>query len=163
MSDEFPGGEQTELFSFFEKFFRMEEDTMKNPKILVVDDDPDIVETMKIILEANSYQVFTAGSGTECLNKIKKVNPDLIILDVMMDTITEGFQVSYQLRNPDPNSEYAKYAKIPILMLTGIGEKTKMKFSPQTDGDYLPVDDFVEKPIQSQILLEKVRKLLKNN
>ncbi|RLI03490.1 response regulator [Candidatus Bathyarchaeota archaeon] len=136
---------------------------MENPKILVVDDDPDIVETMRIVLEANSYQVFTAGSGAECLNKIKEVDPDLIILDVMMDTLTDGFQVSYQLRNPDPNSEYAKYAKIPILMVTGIGEKTKMKFSPQTDGDYLPVDDFVEKPIQSQVLLEKVRKLLKNN
>jgi len=135
---------------------------MKNPKILVVDDDPDIVETTKIALEANSYQVFTAASGAECLNIIKKVDPDLIILDVMMDTITEGFQVSYQLRNPNPKSEYAKYAKTPILMLTGIGEKTKMKFSSETDGEYLPVDDYVEKPIQSPVLLEKVRKLLKN-
>ena len=134
---------------------------MENPKILVVDDDPDIVETLKIVLEANSYQVFSAGSGAECLDKIKEVDPDLMVLDVMMDTITDGFQVTYQIRNPDPKSEYVKYARIPILMVTGIGEKMKMEFFPKTDGDYLPVDDFVEKPIQSQVLLEKVKKLLK--
>ena len=91
----------------------------------------------------------------------RAVNPDLVILDVMMDTITEGFQVSYQLRNPDPKSEYAKYSKIPILMLTAIVEKKQMKFSTQKDGDFLPVDDFVEKPIRPQVLLEKVKKLLK--
>ena len=134
---------------------------MEGAKILVIDDDPDIVEVLKITLEANSYQVSAANSGSEGLAKVKEMKPDLIILDVMMDTITAGFQVSYQLRSPDPRSEYAEYAKIPILMLTGIGEKMKMKFSPQTDAEYLPVDAFIEKPVQTPILLEKVRKLLK--
>jgi len=133
---------------------------MEGAKILVIDDDPDIVEVLKITLEANSYQVITANNGNEGLAKVKEMKPDLIILDVMMDTITAGFQVSYQLRNPDPRSEYAEYAKIPILMLTGIGEKMKMKFSPQTDAEYLPVDAFIEKPVQTPMLLEKVRKLL---
>lgn len=136
---------------------------MASPKILIVDDDPDIVETLKIILEANAYQVSSAESGSECLNIIKEVDPDLIILDVIMDTLTEGFQVSYQLHNPDPKSEYAKYAKRPILMLTSIGREMKMKFFPKKDGGYLPVEDFVEKPIQSQVLLEKVKKLLKED
>jgi len=133
---------------------------MEETKILVVDDDPDIVEALKMTLEANHYKVYTAANGTEGLKQVKAVNPDLIILDVMMDSITEGFQVTYQLRNPDAKSEYAKYAKIPILMLTAIVEKTRMKFSTKTDGDYLPVDDFVEKPIRPQVLLEKVKKLL---
>ncbi|MGB9699466.1 MAG: response regulator transcription factor [Thermodesulfobacteriota bacterium] len=133
---------------------------MEEAKILIVDDDPDIVEALKMTLEANNYKVFTAANGTEGLKQVKAVNPDLIILDVMMDTITEGFQVSYQLRNPDPNSEYAPYSKIPILILTAIVEKKRMKFSPQADGDFLPVDDFVEKPIRPQALLEKVKKLL---
>lgn len=133
---------------------------MEEAKILIVDDDPDIVEALKMTLEANHYKVHTAANGTEGLKQVKAVNPDLIILDVMMDTITEGFQVSYQLRNPDPNSEYAKYSKIPILMLTAIVEKKRMKFSTQADGDFLPVDDFVEKPIRPQVLLEKVKKLL---
>jgi len=134
---------------------------MEEAKILIVDDDPDIVEALKMTLEANQYKVYTAANGTEGLRQVKAVNPDLIILDVMMDTITEGFQVSYQLRNPDPKSEYGKYSQIPILMLTAIVERKRMKFSTQADGDFLPVDDFVEKPIRPQVLLEKVKKLLK--
>ena len=134
---------------------------MEEGKILVIDDDRDIQEALKMTLEANHYAVYTAASGTEGLKQVKAVNPDLIILDVMMDTTTEGFQVSYQLRNPDPKSEYAKYSKIPILMLTAIAEKTHMKFSKQTDGDFLPVDDFVAKPIRPQALLEKVKKMIK--
>ena len=133
---------------------------MDGAKILIVDDDPDIVESLKMTLEANRYEVHTAANGPEGLQQVKSVKPDLIILDVMMDSITEGFQVSYQLRNPDPQSEYAQYSKIPIMMLTAIGEKKHMKFSTRTDGDYLPVDDFVEKPIRPQVLLEKVKKLL---
>jgi len=133
---------------------------MEDAKILIVDDDPDIAEALKMTLEANRYKVYTAANGTEGLKQVKAVKPDLIILDVMMDTITEGFQVSYQLRNPDPQSEYAPYSKIPILMLTAIVEKKRMKFSTQADGDFLPVDDFVEKPIRPQVLLEKVKKML---
>ena len=134
---------------------------MEEAKILIVDDDPDIVEALKMTLEANRYKVFTAANGTEGLKQVKAVKPDLIILDVMMDSITEGFQVSYQLRNPGPNSEYAPFSQIPILMLTAIVEKKHMKFSTQKDGDFLPVNDFVEKPIRPQVLLEKVKKLLK--
>ncbi len=133
---------------------------MEDAKILIIDDDPDIVEALKMTLEANRYKVFTAANGTEGLKQVKAINPNLIILDVMMDTVTEGFQVSYQLRNRDPKSEYAPYAKIPILMLTAIVEKKHMKFSPNADGDFLPVDDFVEKPIRPQVLLDKVKKML---
>lgn len=133
---------------------------MANPKILVVDDDPDIVETTKIVLEANGYEVATANSGPECLRKVKEVNPDLIILDVMMNSLTEGIQVTYQLRSPSADPEYAKYSKVPILMITGIAKETRMHLQPQKAGDYLPVDDFVEKPIRSAALLEKVKKLL---
>ncbi len=133
---------------------------MEQAKILIVDDDPDIVEALKMTLEANRYKVFTAANGTEGLKQIKAIKPDLIILDVMMDTVTEGFQVSYQLRNPDPKSEYAPFSKIPILMLTAIVEKKHMKFSPKADGDFLPVDDFVEKPIRPQVLLDKVKKMI---
>ena len=86
---------------------------MEEAKVLIVDDDPDIVEALKMTLEANRYKVYTAANGTEGLKQVKAVKPDLIILDVMMDTITEGFQVSYQLRNPDPKSEYAPYSQDP--------------------------------------------------
>lgn len=134
---------------------------MDKPRILIIDDDPDLVESMRITLEANNYEVESAQNGTEGLKLVKEINPDLIILDVMMDSITEGFQVSYQLRSRDPQSEYRAYSNIPILMVTGVSQKMHMKFSPQTDEDYLPVDEFVEKPIQLEALLEKVERLIK--
>ena len=134
---------------------------MDKPKILIIDDDPDLVESMQITLEANDYQVESAYNGTDGLRLVKETNPDLIILDVMMDSITEGFQVSYQLKSRDPQSEYRAYSDIPILMLTGISQKMHMKFSPAADEDYLPVEEFVEKPIQFDALLEKVARLIK--
>ncbi|NVM24542.1 MAG: response regulator [Desulfobacterales bacterium] len=133
---------------------------MEKPKVLVIEDDLDLVESIRITLEANNYEVYSAENGTEGLRLVKEIHPDLIILDVMMDTITEGFQVSYQLRSRDPKSEYREYSHIPILMLTGISQKTHMKFSPEADGDFLPVDEFMEKPIRLEALLEKVKKLI---
>jgi len=134
---------------------------MENPKILIIDDDPDLVESIRITLEANNYQVFSAGNGTDGLKMVKEVNPDLIILDVMMDSITEGFQVSQKIRSRDPQSEFRDYAQIPILMITAVSQKMNMSFSPEEDGDYLPVDEFVEKPIRLEALLEKIKKFIK--
>jgi CheY-like chemotaxis protein len=129
------------------------------PKILVIEDDADMVMAIRMPLEANGYEVFEAATGEEGLQKVKEVEPDLIILDVMMETTTAGFQVSLQLRTPDTDSEYAAYREIPILMLTAIHTTTSLRFGP--DEAYLPVDDFVDKPIDPDVLLEKVRALVK--
>ncbi len=129
-------------------------------RILIIDDDADIVEALRLTLQGN-YEVHAASSGEEGLRKVKEVRPQLIILDVMMETATEGFQVSLALRSRDPESEFAAYAGIPILMLTAIHQKTPLRFAP--DSDYLPVDDFVEKPVKPGILLAKVKKLLSNS
>jgi CheY-like chemotaxis protein len=134
---------------------------MDKPKILIIDDDRDVVELIRITLEANNYDVFSAGNGAEGLKLVKEIRPDLIILDVMMDTATEGFQVSYQLRSKDPKSDYREFSQTPIIMTTGISQKLHMKFSPEQDGDYLPVDEFLEKPVRVDSLLEKIKKLLK--
>jgi CheY-like chemotaxis protein len=131
---------------------------MANEKILVIDDDPDLVEVIRLTLEAGGFQVFSAASGAEGLQQVKEVNPDLIILDVMMDYTTEGFQVSLALRNPEPESEYAAYRDIPILMLTAIHSTTPLRFEPEED--YLPVDEFVEKPLEPADLIAKVESLL---
>jgi CheY-like chemotaxis protein len=131
---------------------------MASKKILVIDDDPDLVEVIRLTLEASGYQVFSAAGGTAGLEKVKEVEPDLIILDVMMDYTTEGFQVSLELRSPDPASEYISYSKIPILMLTALHSTTSLRFAP--DEDYLPVDDFVEKPLEPGALIRKVETLL---
>jgi DNA-binding response OmpR family regulator len=131
---------------------------MANEKILIIDDDDDLVHALRLPLEAAGYKVSRAASGTEGLKKVKEVSPDLIILDVMMDTTTEGFHVSLALRSPDARSEYKAYSKVPILMLTSIHASTSLRFGP--DKEYLPVDAFVEKPIEPAELLKKVREYL---
>ena len=128
------------------------------PKVLIIEDDPDMAEAIRMPLEANDYEVVHALTGEEGLQKVKEIEPDLIILDVMMETTTAGFQVSLQLRSPDPASEYAAYRNVPIMMLTAIHTTTSLRFGP--DEGYLPVDDFVEKPIDPDELLEKAAKMI---
>ena len=127
-------------------------------KILMIDDDPDIVVATRIPLEANGYEFYAASSSSEGLEKIKELSPDLIILDVMMETATEGFQLSLKLRDRSPDAEYAAYRDIPILMLTAVHTTTPLRFEP--DEDYLPVDAFLDKGDPDQ-LLAKVDELLK--
>lgn len=131
---------------------------MANEKILIIDDDDDLVHALRLPLEAAGYSVARAASGSEGLQLVKTVNPDLIILDVMMDTTTDGFHVSLTLRSRDPASEYKAYSKVPILMLTSIHTTTSLRFGP--DQDYLPVDAFLEKPIEPAELLKKVREFV---
>ena len=135
---------------------------MANKKILIIDDDPDIVEAMRMPLEANAYYVITANNGKEGLQRAKDEIPDLIILDVMMETDTEGFHVAYELRSEEPDSKYKDCREIPILMITAISQKKGMRFSPEEDEAFLPVDDFIEKPIQPKDLLKKVAEFVVN-
>jgi CheY-like chemotaxis protein len=130
-------------------------------KILIVDDDPDIVEAMRMPLEANHYQVVSAPSAKEGLEKVLKERPDLILLDVMMETTTEGFHFAYKLRSEAPDSPYKDFKTLPILMITAIHKATPFRFSLRTDEGFLPVEDFIEKPIEPRALLEKVARLLK--
>lgn len=125
------------------------------PKILLIDDDADIVEAVKIVLESNGYTVITANEGDAGYKKAETERPDLVILDVMMKTKDQGFQVSYKLKN---NPELSK---IPILMLTSVERETGFRFNKETDADYLPVEEFIEKPIKPTKLLAKIDKLLK--
>lgn len=127
-------------------------------KILVVDDDPDVVMSTRLCLEAEGHEVIDAKNGTECLARVRTQCPDLIILDVMMDSTTEGFQVTLKLKSQDPTSEYYAFREIPILMLTAIHGTTPMRFHPTED--YLPVDEFVDKPIDPDDLVQKVASLL---
>ena len=131
------------------------------PKILAIEDDPDMLAALRMPLEAEGHELFTATTGEEGLQKVKEIDPDLIILDVMMETATAGFQVSLELRNPDDRSEYAAYRDIPILMLTAIHTTTSLRFGP--DEAYLPVDDFVDKPVDPDELLEKVDALIRQS
>jgi CheY-like chemotaxis protein len=123
-------------------------------KILIVDDDRDVFESMKIILEAEGYGVDWAINGVEAITKAKAGRPDLMILDVMMNTDDEGFQVSYRMRQ-DP-----ELLHIPIIMVTSVGSKTGFSFDRNRDQDFLPVNEFLEKPVDPKVLVDKVRENL---
>jgi CheY-like chemotaxis protein len=127
-------------------------------KILIIDDDPDIVTAVRLSLESAGHQVASAGSGKDGLERLRSERPDLIILDVMMETHTEGFQLALKLHSPDPASEFRQYKDIPILMLTAIHSTTPLRYEP--DIDYLPVDLFVDKPIDPKDLIGKVEWVL---
>ncbi|MCM8804300.1 MAG: response regulator [Candidatus Omnitrophica bacterium] len=127
-------------------------------KILIIEDDVDMIEVMKVVLQKGNYVVITAFDPEEGFQKIKEEKPDLLILDVMFgsEQKTKGFDFAYKMKQDK------ELAKIPILMITAVNIKyPQFGFSPETDKEYLPVDDFIDKPVQPEALLKKVEELLK--
>jgi CheY-like chemotaxis protein len=131
-------------------------------KILIVDDDHDQVDAMRIILESKLYDVVAAYSAEEGMQKLEAERPDLILLDVMMPEGTEGFHFVWKLRRLD--DDY--FRNVPIVVLTAIHDKTQLRFYPDsTDGTYkagefLPVQDFLDKPASPDRLLQTVERVL---
>ncbi|MBG0861034.1 MAG: response regulator [Bacteroidales bacterium] len=127
-------------------------------RILIIEDDADLVAAMKKMLENKGHNVVVAYDPEEGNEKLKQERPDLIILDVMFGSRGEskGFDFAQKIRNDK------QIADIPILMLTAINtEKPYFNFSPDTDGEFLPVDSFLDKPVKSDDLFLKVEDLLK--
>jgi CheY-like chemotaxis protein len=131
---------------------------MTKKQILIVDDDPDQRLTVRLPLEAAGYTVVEAANFDAGLAAARQTRPDLMILDVMMDSATAGFQLALSMHSPDPDSEFKEFKNIPIIMLTAIHSTTSLRFAP--DEYYLPVQDFLEKPVNPEILLATVRKNL---
>ncbi|MBE9580476.1 MAG: response regulator [Proteobacteria bacterium] len=125
-------------------------------KILVVDDDPDMRESLQIILESADHTVVTAEDGEQCLAKLKEEQPDLLILDLLMPRM-DGFEVCKALKDP----RHAKYGSMPIIILSSVREDVSQRRYELETGVQLDVDDYVEKPIESATLLERVGKILK--
>jgi CheY-like chemotaxis protein len=130
-------------------------------KILMIDDDLDLVASMKILLEAHGHQFHSTPNGESGLRAVREISPDLIVLDVMMDRYTEGFRVSQLLRDPAEDSAYAAHRAVPIVVLTSIHRTTPHRFGPNLDA--LPVDAFLEKPVPHDKLLATVDQLLAKN
>lgn len=125
-------------------------------KILIIDDDPDFILAAKVALTGAGYSVAECLRAVDAIDKIHEFKPDLLILDVMMETGSAGFEVSYQVRK-DP-----AFAGIPILMVTAIHSTTKVRFSPETDGEFLPVQQLLDKPVPAEKLIATVGQLLKS-
>jgi len=125
-------------------------------KILIVDDDPDILDAMTMIIESQGYQVVTARDGIEGLANLKAENPDLLILDLMMPKM-DGFAVCKELQDP----RWSKFKNVPILILTSVREEASRRRYELETGLELNVDDYVEKPVSPDVLIQRVTKLLR--
>lgn len=119
-------------------------------KILIVDDDPDMVEATRIVLERDGYTVVNAPNLEEGLQKLAETDPDLLILDVMMEEPDDGLRFARQVRRTGN--------KLPILMLTSVNRAMGLQIGK--DEEMVPVDEFVEKPVDPATLSAKVKALL---
>ena len=129
---------------------------MNEPQeILVIDDDPNFAVILKPVLESKGYKIITACNREEAMKVLRKRKPDLILLDIMMEKMTDGFDICHKLKH-DPEMK-----KIPVLAVSSITAETGFRFSPATDGEYFEADDFMEKPVEPTALLARVDKLLK--
>ncbi len=122
-------------------------------KILVVDDDPDFVEGTRMVLEKSNFEVVTASSGRECLERIREGRPDLIILDIMMPK-KSGFEVCKELKS---NIEYNR---IPVVMLTALKQKLPRTSYSIAEGLELEAEDYLEKPVEPKELVSRLRSIL---
>jgi CheY-like chemotaxis protein len=131
-----------------------------NPKakILVIDDDPDFLKLTSIILKSGSYNIVTAENPKDGKEKLFREKPDLILLDIMMDSIFDGFSFCHDVKT---SKEYKEFRDTPIVFISAVKEKTgsRFNFDPSEQGLVGP-DDYIDKPVQPDDLLARIEKLL---
>ena len=121
-------------------------------RILIVDDDPDFVEIMRMVLSAKGHQVESASGGDQALRRVREEPPDLVLLDVMMDGVLDGVHVAHAI------AEGATLAQVPVIMISSITSSSMADMFP-TDA-YLPIDMWITKPVQPRELLACVSRLV---
>jgi CheY-like chemotaxis protein len=122
--------------------------------VLLVDDDTHLLEANTIVLSANKHQVTQAHSGAEARELLKKIKPDLVVLDVMMEDFDSGFELAKHIS--------VSYPDLPMIMLTGVYEYMDDAWKQAFDEDksWLPVHRFMEKPVSPTVLLYEIGSLL---
>jgi DNA-binding response OmpR family regulator len=124
------------------------------PKILVIDDDPDFRHAVRMVLEGEGFEAEMAADGEEGIAKVLDTQPDLVTLDVIMGDDLEGFEVARTLR------EEHNLLDLPILMLTAVHSVKQVPYRFAPDEDYLPVDVFMDKPIEPDALVDTIKEML---
>lgn len=129
---------------------------MENPKkILIIDDNPDFLFTMETFLKRNGFETLTAEDGQKGLELTEKERPDLILLDIMMESVYSGLGVCKEIRvNPELKN-------IPIIGISAIGDEMGIRLGKWGDDDYFSVDEYFEKPVDYDKLLERIKTRLK--
>jgi CheY-like chemotaxis protein len=124
------------------------------PKVLIIDDDPDFNYVTQTVLEAHGFEVDTATTPEGGINKVLSIEPDLVVLDVMMPTGYEGFDVAREIR------EEHNLTELPIVILTNVHNVKKVPYRFAPDEDYLPVDVFLDKPVEPKALVDIIKEVL---
>ena len=119
-------------------------------RVLVVDDDPDFVEAVTNVLDAKGYDVDSAPNGKIGVAKAKEQKPDIILLDVMMTTKSEGFDVAREMHKDE------KLKNVPVIIITGVRKEMNLPFGFEPDETWLPVKGVLEKPVKPEVLLKIV-------
>ena len=123
-------------------------------KVLLIDDDVDLIEMNRAVLTNRGLDVAAAYNSDEARTALHAGTPDLVVLDVMMETHTAGFDLAREIHEQHPD--------LPILMLTGVREATGVPFEFTPDETWLPVLQFLEKPFEPAALADKVQNILKD-
>lgn len=127
---------------------------MAGEHIVIIDDDPDVREALTLMLEPAGYRLTCCSTGPEGTAAIQAEPPDVILLDIMLASPTEGFHLAYELKKDEA------IAKIPIIMVSAIGQTMGMDYAKELGSDYVPAEKFLDKPLKVDVVLEAVREAL---
>lgn len=127
---------------------------MSGTHVLVIDDDPDVREALRLILEPHGYRMTLCATGPQGREAAAKETPDVILLDIMLATVSEGFHVAYELKKNE------RLADVPIIMISSIGETMGMDYARELGSDYMPAEVFLSKPLDAARVLKEVEKAI---
>ncbi len=125
--------------------------------VLIIDDDEDFQASIGAFLESEGYLVVRAGSGREGLVKLRECEPDAILLDVMMETMNEGYGVAFTIKH---QPEYERFQDVPLIMLSSIRENPDQRFPRAEGADLIRPDQYLTKPVDLDVLLATLTKTL---
>lgn len=130
----------------------------KKAKIMVIDDDPDFRDAVTSILESAHYDVVSASNPDEVKDKIFAEKPDLILLDIMMDSLFDGFSLCHNIKT---SKEYKDFNEIPIIFVSAVKEMTGSRFQFKGDDQgMVGPDDYIDKPVKAEDLIARMERLL---
>jgi DNA-binding response OmpR family regulator len=133
---------------------------MDKAKILIIDDDPDFVDAVTPILKSAMYDVVSASNPAEGKEKVLSEKPDLILLDIMMDSLFDGFSLCHDIKT---SKEFEGMKDTPVIFVSAVKEMTgsRFQFKGEEQGLRGP-DDYIDKPVKPDDLIARIERLLKN-
>ena len=127
----------------------------KKNKIVIIDDNTDFLFTMKTFLQRNGYEILTAVDGQKGFELIKRERPDLILLDIMMETLFSGFEVCKQIRSDDD------LKNIPVIGISALSDELNINYRQWPDYEYFRPNAFLDKPVDRQRLLQMIPEVIR--